>query len=83
MKLHFSESLDGTISVETWKDDRGLDYTTLGQLEFNQEQKAWIFWPEDLSCDGVTYFDDLEETESTIQDEYTESEAEKDMEGSN
>lgn len=78
MKLHFNKNLDGTISVETWKDGQGLDYTTLGQLEFDQEQEAWVYWAEDLNGDGVTYFDSLKETESTLQDEHDDFEAEKD-----
>lgn len=77
MRLHFNKNFDNSISVETWKDDRGLDYTTLGRLEFDRDQVAWVYWPEDLSCDGVTYFDSLEETKSTLQDEYAEFEAEK------
>ena len=78
MELHFNKNLDGTISVATWKDGRGLDYAALGQLEFDQEQKAWVYWSESLSGDGVTYFDSLEETESTLQDEYNDFKAEKD-----
>lgn len=74
MKLHFDKIPDGSLSVETWKDNRGLDYTTLGQLTFDKDQDAWVYWPEDLNGDGVTYFDSLEETKSTLQDEFDEAE---------
>lgn len=74
MKLHFNKIPDGSFSVETWKDNQGLDYTTLGRLEFDKDQSAWVYWPEDLNGDGVTYFDSLEETKSTLQEEFDEAE---------
>lgn len=39
-----------------------------GKLAFDQEQNAWVLWPDSIG-DGVTYFDDLEETEEYITDE--------------
>ena len=67
MNLHFNKNLDGSINVETWKDSEGLDYTALGRLEFDKDQNAWIYWPEDLNNDGVTYYDNLQETKNELK----------------
>ena len=39
-----------------------------GKLAFDDEQKAWVLWPNSID-DGVTYFEDLEETKEAIADE--------------
>ena len=39
-----------------------------GDEEFGTQKNIWILWPIDID-DGVSYFDDLEETEETIEDE--------------
>lgn len=39
-----------------------------GKLNFDSNQKAWILWPAGID-DGVSYFDNLKETEETIKDE--------------
>lgn len=67
MDLHFNENLDGSINVETWKDSKGLDYTTLGRLEFDKNQNVWIYWPENLNGEGVTYYDNLQETKNELK----------------
>ena len=43
----------------------GEDY---GKLAFDQEQNAWVLWPNEID-DGVTYFDSLKETKEAITDE--------------
>jgi len=39
-----------------------------GTLTFDEEQGAWVLWPISID-DGVTYFEDLEETKEAITDE--------------
>jgi len=39
-----------------------------GTLTFDEEQGAWVLWPISID-DGVTYFEDLEETKEAIADE--------------
>lgn len=39
-----------------------------GFLEFDHEQNAWVLWPSAID-DGVSYSDDLAETEETITEE--------------
>ncbi|CAJ1187824.1 hypothetical protein CPR19092_LGOLGGFK_01096 [Companilactobacillus paralimentarius] len=39
-----------------------------GKLTFDEEQGAWVLWPNSID-DGVTYFEDLEETKEAIADE--------------
>jgi len=43
----------------------GDDY---GTLTFDEDQGAWVLWPISID-DGVTYFEDLEETKEAITDE--------------
>ena len=43
----------------------GDDY---GTLKFDEDQGAWVLWPNSID-DAVTYFEDLEETQETITDE--------------
>lgn len=65
--IHFVEDGD-TYEVQSWKDAQGYDWDTLGTLEFDAGQGAWIFWQAE-SDQGVTYFDSLEDTEETLKDE--------------
>lgn len=58
--INFNQN-DNTVDV--YKDDNRIGY-----LEFDQEQEAWVFWPNDIN-DGITYFEDLKETEDTIAEE--------------
>ena len=39
-----------------------------GKLTFDEEQDAWVLWPNSID-DAVTYFEDLEETKEAITDE--------------
>ena len=39
-----------------------------GTLIFDHEQSAWVLWPVSID-DGISYSDDLAETEETITDE--------------
>lgn len=39
-----------------------------GVLSRDDDQGVWVLWPEQID-DGVSYFDDLEETKETIKDE--------------
>lgn len=58
--INFNQN-DNTVDVYN-NDDR------IGYLEFDQEQEVWVFWPNDIN-DGITYFEDLKETEDTIAEE--------------
>lgn len=68
LNLHFNQTDKNNVSVENWKDEKGCDWNDLGQLTFDQKQNAWVFWPENI-CDGITYFESLQETENAIKDE--------------
>lgn len=61
MTIKFNE-LD-TKNIEVLVND-----STYGKLVFDDEQNAWVLWPESID-DGITYFDDLEETKEAIHDE--------------
>lgn len=39
-----------------------------GVLSWDADQEVWVLWPEQTD-DGISYFDDLEETKETIKDE--------------
>lgn len=39
-----------------------------GKLTFDDKENAWVLWPVSID-DGVTYFEDLEETKEAITDE--------------
>lgn len=45
-----------------------VDGNTYGKLNFDSDENAWVLWPADID-DGVSYFDNLEETEEAIKDE--------------
>lgn len=40
-----------------------------GTLEFDPDQKTWVFWSTKID-DGVTYWESLEETKSSLEDDY-------------
>ncbi|UWI46739.1 hypothetical protein HR118_03140 [Lactobacillus paragasseri] len=44
-----------------------------GKLIFDTDQDAWVLWPKQID-DGVTYFDDLKETEDQINFELEHAE---------
>ena len=37
-----------------------------GELEFDKDQEAWVLYPESID-DGVTYYEDLKETQEEIK----------------
>jgi len=39
-----------------------------GKLTFDEDQGDWVLWPISID-DGVTYFENLEETKEAIADE--------------
>lgn len=45
-----------------------VDGDTYGELNFDSDANAWVLWPIDID-DGVSYFDNLEETKEAISDE--------------
>ncbi|WP_413523693.1 hypothetical protein [Latilactobacillus curvatus] len=45
-----------------------VDGDTYGKLNFDSDENVWVLWPADID-DGVSYFDNLEETEEAIKDE--------------
>lgn len=45
-----------------------VDGDKYGILIFDHEQNAWVLWPSIID-DGISYSDDLAETEETITDE--------------
>lgn len=60
MKVKFiKDESTKTVVVEV----NGENY---GKLIFDTDQDAWVLWPEQID-DGVTYFDDLKETEDQIK----------------
>ena len=60
-KVQFSTPYEDQVEVTV----NGYSY---GSLEFDHEQNAWVLWPVSID-DGVSYSDDLAETEKTITDE--------------
>lgn len=59
--------------VKYTTEDKYTGGQLLGALEYDDEQQAFIFWQanenEQLTDNGVTYFDSLKETEETLKDE--------------
>lgn len=45
-----------------------VDGATYGKLNFDSDQNAWVLWSAYID-DGVSYFDNLEETKEAISDE--------------
>jgi len=60
-KIKFSTPYEDQVEVIV----NGDNY---GTLILDHEQNAWVLWPADID-DGVSYSDDLTETEETIIDE--------------
>ena len=58
MKIEFNEVDAKNYDVLVNDDD-------YGKLTFDDEQNAWVLWPYEID-DGVTYFEDLEETKEAI-----------------
>lgn len=60
MKIEFiKDESTKTVKVE-------LNGEKYRELIFDTDQDAWVLWPEQID-DGVTYFDDLKETEDQIK----------------
>lgn len=45
-----------------------VDGDKYGTLKFDHDQNAWVLWPLSID-DGVSYSDNLEDTEADITDE--------------
>ncbi|MBD5430890.1 MAG: hypothetical protein HDR41_00220 [Lactobacillus sp.] len=45
-----------------------LNGENYGELTWDEDQSAWVLWSEDID-DGVTYYEDLQETKDEIIDE--------------
>ena len=60
-KIVFSEVIDNAVEVTANGDSYGI-------IKFDAGQNAWVLWPSTID-DGVSYFEDLEETEKSIKDE--------------
>lgn len=60
-KIQFSAPYEGQVEVT-------VDGDSYGFLEFDHEQSAWVLWPSTID-DGISYSDDLVETEETITEE--------------
>lgn len=70
-KIKFIEKDENTYDVE-------LNGEAYGSLEFDSDQNAWVLWLWGCYGDeGVTYFEDLEETKNCIVDEIYFAEKEK------
>lgn len=48
--------------------DVEVEGNNYGKLTFNADQNVWVLWPDDID-DGVSYSEDLKETQDTIIDE--------------
>ena len=59
--VEFSKAYDNEVLVT-------VDGDSYGKLVFDAEQNVWVLWPDDID-DGVSYDEDLAETEETITDE--------------
>ena len=60
-KVQFSTPYEDQVEVT-------VDGDKYGTLIFDHEQNAWVLWPVSID-DGVSYSDDLAETQATITDE--------------
>ena len=45
-----------------------VDNDKYGKLLFDEDQNAWVLFPDDI-YDGVTYFHSLDETKESIEDD--------------
>lgn len=59
--VEFSKAYDNEALVT-------VDGDSYGKLAFDAEQNVWVLWPDDID-DGVSYGEDLAETEEAITDE--------------
>lgn len=60
MKIEFiQDAATQTVKVK-------VNEENYGELIFDTDQDAWVLWPKQID-DGVTYFDDLQETEDQIK----------------
>lgn len=62
------DSMSCGVLVDANKYDVLVNENDYGTLTFDEEQGAWVLWPNEID-DGVTYFEDLEETKEAIADE--------------
>lgn len=60
-KVKFSTPYENQVEVTVDGDKYGI-------LIFDHEQKVWVLWAATID-DGISYSDDLTETEETITDE--------------
>ena len=60
-KVQFSTPYEDQVEVTV----NGDEY---GTMKFDREQNVWVLWPVSID-DGVSYSDDLAETQETIADE--------------
>ena len=66
-KVEFVKN-DEAYDVRIVNPENQYDWQKYGELVFDDEQDAWVLWPETLD-DGVTYEESLEETKQEIIDE--------------
>lgn len=60
-KVQFSTAYENQVEVT-------VDGDKYGTIKFNHEQNAWVLWASAID-DGISYSDNLAETEETITDE--------------
>lgn len=60
-KIQFSTSYEDQVEAT-------VDGISYGSLEFDHEQNVWVLWPLSID-DGVSYSDNLAETEEAIMEE--------------
>lgn len=58
-----------------------IDGEYSGFLDFDKEQRVWVYWAKDID-DGVSYFEDLQETERVLTEEVQDFETDKFEDGS-
>ena len=66
-KVEFVKN-DEAYDVRIVNPENQYDWQKYVELVFDDEQDAWVLWPETLD-DGVTYEESLEETKQEIIDE--------------
>lgn len=71
MKIEFVKEDEKNYTIEI---DNGEEFAkTYGALKFDDDQNTWVLWPNDID-DGVTYFNNLNETKEAIEDELVDAE---------
>lgn len=71
MTIEFIKEDEKNYTIEIGTDE---EFTkTYGVLKFDDDQNAWVLWPNDID-DGVNYFDDLDESKEAIEDELINAE---------